>query len=211
MPHLEIEISFGAPAMRVCGVDEVGRGPLAGPVVAAAVVLDVSRMPAGLAAEIDDSKTLARAKREEISALVTAAGCAWAHWAIGSADVEEIDRLNILQASLLAMRRAVAGLVRPPDHALPDHALVDGNRCPDFGFPATAVIGGDGLSLSIACASIVAKVYRDRMLAALAADHPVYGWDHNAGYGTPEHLAALRRHGVTPHHRRSFSPVAACC
>ena len=204
MPHLEIEISVGAPALRVCGVDEVGRGPLAGPVVAAAVVLDFARMPADLVAAIDDSKVLPKAKREEISAVVTAAG--WAHWAIGSADVEEIDRLNILQASLLAMRRAVAGLARPPDHA-----LVDGNRCPEFGFPATAVIRGDGLSLSIACASIIAKVYRDGLLAALASDHPDYGWDHNAGYGTPEHLEALRRHGITAHHRRSFAPVAACC
>lgn len=206
MPHLEFEISVGAPALRVCGVDEVGRGPLAGPVVAAAVVLLPDRMPPELAALIDDSKLLVRSAREEIHAAVTDPGCGWALWSIGAADVGEIDSINILQASLLAMCRAVAGLA-----LVPDHALVDGNRCPDFGLPATAVIGGDGLSLSIACASVVAKVHRDRLLAELAASHPHYGWERNAGYATAEHLGALRRHGPTPHHRRSFAPVAACC
>jgi ribonuclease HII len=205
VPHWKFEKSVGAPVLRVCGVDEVGRGPLAGPVVAAAVVLDGERMPRKLRREIDDSKALPKEKREEIHAVVTAAGCGWALWSIGAADVAEIDSINILQASLLAMRRAVAGLA-----LVPDHALVDGDRCPDFGLPATAVVGGDGLSLSIACASIVAKVHRDRLLAALAADHPAYGWERNAGYATQEHLVALRRHGPTAHHRRSFAPVAAC-
>jgi ribonuclease HII len=207
VPHLEFEFSVGAPALRVCGVDEVGRGPLAGPVVAAAVVLDPGRMPRDLARAIDDSKQLTRPVREEIHAAVTDPGCDWALWSIGTADVDEIDRINILQASLLAMRRAVAGLP-----VQPDHALVDGNRCPDFdGLPATPIVGGDGISLSIACASIVAKVHRDRVLTDLARVHPHYGWERNVGYGTPEHLHALRRHGPTPHHRRSFAPVAACC
>lgn len=206
MPNLEIEISVGAPTTRVCGVDEVGRGPLAGPVVAAAVWLDPGRMPDGLAERIDDSKALTRRRREAIHALVTAPDCEWAHCALGEASVAEIDTLNVLQAALLAMRRAVGALPQPAQHA-----LIDGNRCPELAIPSTPVVRGDGLSLSIACASIVAKVHRDRILSVLAETHPGYGWERNAGYGTAEHLAALRSYGVTPHHRRSFAPVAACC
>lgn len=203
MPDLQFEIRIGAPGARICGVDEVGRGPLAGPVVAAAVCLDMARLPAHLHNDVDDSKKLTKARREALCALITEADCGWAQWAVGEASVAEIDQLNILQASLLAMRRAVAALPSPPDHA-----LIDGNRCPALPIPATAIVRGDGLSLSIACASIVAKVHRDRQLTALASAHPAYGWERNAGYGTREHLAALSTHGITRHHRRSFAPVA---
>ncbi|MEZ5668063.1 MAG: ribonuclease HII [Alphaproteobacteria bacterium] len=206
MPDLRLERAAGAPAHIVCGIDEVGRGPLAGPVVAAAVCLDPAAVPAAVLAQADDSKTLAKRRREALHALLTAPGAGWIAWAVGVAEVEEIDGLNILRASHLAMRRAVAALP-----CRPAHALVDGNRDPglDGGIGCTTVVGGDGLSLSIACASIVAKVHRDRLMAALAAAHPGYGWERNAGYGTAEHLAALGRHGPTPHHRRSFAPVAA--
>jgi ribonuclease HII len=182
-------------ARRVAGLDEVGRGPLAGPVTAAAVVLDPARLPAGL----DDSKALAAPVRAALAAEILATS----EVAIVHVEVAEIDRLNILQASLLAMRRAVAAL-----GACPCHALIDGDRCPD-GLPcrATPVVGGDGRSLSIAAASIVAKVARDRLMADLAQQHPGYGWETNAGYATKMHLSALRDLGPTPHHRRSFAPV----
>ena len=178
----------------VCGIDEAGRGPLAGPVVAAAVILQAGRIPKG----IDDSKKLSPAARLALHAEIVAGALV----GVGEASVEEIDRLNILQATMLAMARAVAALPVPPAVA-----LVDGNRLPQLPCPAEAVIGGDGLSLSIAAASIVAKVTRDALMTALDGAHPGYGWAHNAGYGTPEHLAALARFGVTAHHRRSFAPV----
>ena len=182
-------------ARRVAGLDEVGRGPLAGPVTAAAVVLDPARLPAGL----DDSKALAAPVRAALAAEILATS----EVAIVHVEVAEIDRLNILQASLLAMRRAVAAL-----GACPCHALIDGDRCPDgLPCPATPVVGGDGRSLSIAAASIVAKVARDRLMADLAQQHPGYGWETNAGYATKMHLSALRDLGPTPHHRRSFAPV----
>jgi ribonuclease HII len=165
-------------------------------VVACAVILDRRRIPDGL----DDSKKLLRPRREALDIEIRAA----CHIGLGVVAVEDIDRLNILQASLEAMRRAVAALP-----VAPDHVLVDGNRLPRLALPATAIVGGDGLSATIAAAAIVAKVARDRLMADLAHDFPVYGWDRNAGYGTPEHRAALDRHGVTPHHRRSFAPVAA--
>ena len=179
----------------VAGVDEVGRGPLAGPVVAAAVILDPEAIPDGL----DDSKSLTPRRREALCALLQAqAVCA-----IGIASVAEIDRLNVLQASLLAMRRAVLALP-----VTPAHVLVDGNRLPEqLPCPAEAVVGGDGRVASIAAASIVAKVTRDRLMRDLAARHPGYGWDRNAGYGTKEHLDALKRLGATPEHRVSFRPV----
>jgi ribonuclease HII len=181
----------------VCGIDEVGRGPLAGPVFAAAVILDPARIPSG----IDDSKVLAKAKREALSIEIRAN----ARVAFGSASVEEIDRLNILWASMLAMRRAFDGL-----DLTPDHALIDGNRVPELPCPAHPLVRGDARSLSVAAASIVAKVARDRLMANLAASHPEFGWERNAGYGTAEHLAALARFGPTPHHRASFAPVRAC-
>jgi ribonuclease HII len=188
---LTMETAIGG---RVCGVDEAGRGPLAGPVVAAAVMLDARRVPAGLA----DSKKLAPARREELARAL--AICA--QIGVGAASVAEIDRLNILQATLLAMRRAVAALPHPPDHA-----LVDGNRLPDLPCPASAIVRGDERIASIAAASIVAKVVRDRLMRLLARRYPVYRWENNKGYGTADHLAALARFGASRHHRLSFAPV----
>jgi ribonuclease HII len=181
----------------VCGVDEAGRGPLAGPVVAAAVILP-ARLGRALSSAIDDSKKLAPPIREALSIEIAAI----AHVGIGIASVAEIDAINILRASLLAMRRAVAALPHTPVLA-----LVDGNQKPPLDIPVELVIGGDGIELSIAAASIVAKVHRDGIMRALHTHHPHYGWDGNAGYATPAHRAALRLHGVTPHHRQSFAPV----
>jgi ribonuclease HII len=183
----------------ICGVDEVGRGPWAGPVVAAAVVLDRHNTPAG----INDSKIVPPAVREKIfRALTELAATGKAAIGIGSASVAEIDELNILGATMLAMQRAVKALPRRPDHA-----LIDGNRRPDLPCRCTAVIKGDSLSLSIAAASIVAKVTRDRLMLDLAACHPGYGWERNKGYGTAQHAAALLALGLTAHHRLSFAPV----
>lgn len=180
-------------AMRVAGVDEVGRGPLAGPVTACAVVLDPGRIPEGLA----DSKMLTAARREELFLEIMAV----AEVSVAHASVEEIDTINILRASHLAMERAVAALSA-------DHALIDGNLLPrGLGCHGTPIIGGDALCLSIAAASIVAKVTRDRIMVDLAQQHPGYGWERNAGYATPAHQSALRELGPTPHHRRSFAPV----
>jgi ribonuclease HII len=179
----------------VVGVDEAGRGPLAGPVVAAAVILPPRGVPRG----IDDSKKLCAEARAELSAqLLATAGVG-----IGVASVEEIDAINILQATMLAMARAVDAL----GHA-PGMVLVDGNRCPRWPHPSTAIISGDALCLSIAAASIVAKHHRDTIMLAIAADHPGYGWHRNKGYGSKQHIEALALLGPTPHHRRSFAPVA---
>lgn len=198
MPHLEFEILHGREAgLTIAGVDEVGRGPLAGPVMAAAVILPAT-LPPGLMAAIDDSKALSEKKREALAPLIEA----HCRWALAEASVAEIDSLNILQASLLAMRRAVEGLGRDVDVA-----LIDGNRPPRLACKAVTVIKGDAQSLSIAAASILAKVARDRLMCALHESFPHYGWDSNAGYPAPLHLAALETHGVTPHHRRSFAPV----
>jgi len=196
MPDLALESELGGI---VCGIDEVGRGPLAGPVVAAAVILDVARLPASLLTRLDDSKKLSKRLREELAELVPA--CATIGF--GEANVAEIDHLNILQATFLAMARAYDALGRACGHA-----LVDGNRPPRLPCPIRCVVGGDGVSLSIAAASVVAKVRRDRVMAELAQAHPQFGWERNAGYGTAEHLAALKHFGPTPHHRRSFAPVA---
>jgi ribonuclease HII len=180
----------------VCGIDEAGRGPWAGPVYAAAVILDPAAIPGGL----DDSKRLTPERREELCEIIHLSAVAVG---IGRASVEEISTINILQASFLAMRRAVAALARRP--AL---ALVDGHLLPP-GLPCRgrAVIGGDGLALSIAAASIVAKVARDRTMVALSQQFPGYGWETNMGYGTKSHADALSRLGLTPHHRRSFEPI----
>ncbi len=185
------------------GVDEAGRGPLAGPVVAAAVVL-CKPCPRGL----DDSKKLSREKRALLEPRIRSR-CAWG---IGVVAVEEIDRLNIFGATMLAMTLAVLRLVEALD-CEPEAVLVDGNltphgRHPDWRWPARAIVGGDGREKSIGAASILAKEHRDRMMREAASDHPHYGWDRNVGYGTPEHLEALRLHGPTPLHRRSFAPVA---
>lgn len=180
---------------RIVGVDEVGRGPWAGPVTAAAVWLDPAQIPTGL----NDSKKLTAARREALAELLQDQAVV----SIAHASVQEIDQMNILQASHLAMCRAVAGLPFAPDLA-----LVDGNRLPrDLPCAGECVVKGDARSVSIAAASIVAKVVRDRIMVDLAQQHPGYGWDRNAGYGTKLHQSALRDFGVTPHHRRSFKPI----
>jgi len=190
--HETIALDDGATS--VVGVDEVGRGPLAGPVLAAAVRLDPDRIPAGLA----DSKTLSAGQRQRLALDIHAT----AEVSIAQATVQEIDAINILHASLLAMRRAIAGLPRA------DFALIDGNRVPDgLTCRARAVIGGDAICLSVAAASIVAKVARDAIMVDLAQHYPAYGWQTNAGYPTRHHLQALLDFGVTPWHRRSFRPV----
>jgi ribonuclease HII len=184
------------PAGLVCGIDEAGRGPLAGPVVAAAVILDPARPIPGL----NDSKKLSEKKRLVLAELIRERAIAWA---VAEASVEEIDRINILQASLLAMQRAVAGLaVRPIS------ALVDGNRCPQLDIPAEAIIQGDGKIASIAAASILAKTVRDAGMRVLHAQYPQYGFDRHMGYPTAAHFKALEEHGASPVHRRSFGPVA---
>ena len=182
-------------ALMIAGVDEVGRGPLAGPVTAAAVVLDPSNVPAGL----NDSKKLSASRRSVLASEIEASATV----SIAHASVEEIDELNILRASHLAMARAISGLPR-----MPCHALIDGNLLPrDKPCPATPLIKGDGRSLSIAAASIVAKVMRDRIMEDLAQQHPGYGWEKNAGYPTRAHREAIQNLGITPHHRRSFKTV----
>lgn len=185
----------------VAGVDEAGRGPLAGPVVAAALIF-LRPPPDALAREIDDSKKLSEPRRRAIDArLREAARAGDLVFALAAASAREIDRINILAATMLAMRRAVARLAPRPQLV-----LVDGNRAPEFGCAAHCVVGGDGLSLSIAAASILAKVARDRLMARLAARYPAYGWEENRGYGARRHLQAIESTGPTPHHRLSFSP-----
>ena len=181
----------------LCGVDEAGRGPLAGPVVAAAVILHPRRPVDGLA----DSKTLTARRREELAEEIRARAVAWA---VGAASVEEIDALNILRASLLAMRRAVEAL-----GVTPQRVLVDGLYCPDVALPMRAIVGGDARIKAISAASILAKVTRDASMVTLHEQHPLYGFDRHKGYSTNEHLAALRAHGACPVHRRSFAPVRA--
>ncbi|MEW5770044.1 MAG: ribonuclease HII [Pseudomonadota bacterium] len=183
MPHL------------VCGVDEAGRGPLAGPVYAAAVILDPARPIAGLR----DSKKLSEAQRERLAAEIRENALAWC---VAEASVAEIERLNILHASMLAMRRAVLGL-RPAAEL----ALIDGNRCPELPIAARAIVKGDALEPCISAASILAKTARDKVMRALADKYPKYGFERHAGYPVPEHLAALEAHGPCPEHRKNFGPV----
>jgi ribonuclease HII len=198
MPDLSLENASGRSAGKIiCGVDEVGRGPLAGPVVAAAVILPAT-IPELLLAEINDSKKLTAKKREQLFPHVQEC-CIWA---MAASSVAEIDELNILHASLLAMRRAVEGL-----NTHIDLALIDGNKIPELSCKAIPIVKGDTKSLSIAAASILAKVTRDRLMLKLHREFPYYGWDKNAGYPTAFHRAALKAHGLTPHHRRSFAPV----
>ncbi|QWC58274.1 ribonuclease HII [Erythrobacter sp. 3-20A1M] len=201
-PHAAFGAGFGAGEL-VVGVDEAGRGPLAGPVVAAAVVL-CKPCPGGLA----DSKVVAAPKRAKID-LAVRARCAWG---VGVVEPDEIDRRNIFGATMLAMSLAVERLVASLGRA-PDIALIDGNltpigRCERWAWPARAIVRGDAKERAISAASIVAKEWRDRIMVAEAARHPHYGWDRNKGYGTADHLAALRLHGPSPLHRRSFAPVA---
>jgi ribonuclease HII len=191
----------------VCGIDEAGRGPLAGPVVAAAVIIDRRRFRGELRAVLDDSKALTRELRESCyRALFVCAGVGAVSIGVGAASAHEIDRLNILRASLLAMARAVAALAMAPGGA-PDIALVDGNVAPLLPCAVRTVVRGDALSFSIAAASVIAKVTRDRIMHGLALRYPGYGWNTNVGYATAEHGRAIRLLGVTPHHRRSFAPV----
>ncbi|HEY3596977.1 MAG TPA: ribonuclease HII [Paraburkholderia sp.] len=188
-------LNFESPADIVCGVDEAGRGPLAGPVVAAAVILDPKRRIRGL----DDSKVLSAKKREALYEKIVERSLAYC---VASATVEEIDTLNILHATMLAMKRAVEGL-----SMVPTLAKIDGNRCPALNVRSEAIVSGDALVPCISAASILAKVTRDRMLLQLHQEFPLYGFDAHAGYGTPQHLLALREHGPCEHHRRSFAPV----
>jgi ribonuclease HII len=187
----KLELGFPEP---VAGVDEAGCAPLAGPVVAAAVILNRSNFPRG----IDDSKKLPIEKRESLYARIVKCSA----WAVGSASVEEIDKINIYWARMLAMSRAVEALGLEPAWV-----LVDGNACPRWQRPSKAIVDGDAKCRSIAAASIIAKVTRDRLMAELAAEHPGYGWETNRGYPTPPHRRALRELGLTPHHRRSFGLV----
>ena len=187
---------------RVAGVDEAGRGPLAGPVVAAVAVIDRAAATPKLLKLIDDSKKLALAAREKAYEAMVASGIV--QFAVGEATVEEIDRVNILQATFLAMRRAVEALAEQPDVV-----LIDGNQLPrGLACRAETIVGGDAHSYSIAAASIFAKVTRDRYMARLAEAFPGYGWETNRGYGSARHLAALEQLGPTPHHRMSFAPLS---
>jgi len=178
----------------IIGVDEVGRGPLAGPVISAAIVLNKEKIPEG----INDSKKLSKKKREVINEELISQH----KFAIGIASVEEIDKINILQASLLAMKRAVLNL-----NIKPQTILVDGNKLPDLEYNMYPIIKGDSKSISIAAASIIAKVYRDKLMQDLSLHYPGYYWEKNSGYGTKQHLLALDNLGVTPIHRKSFAPI----
>ena len=195
MPDFSLELAAGNI---VAGIDEAGRGPWAGPVVAGAVILNPATLPENLRQGLDDSKKLKPARREELFEVRQD----HSDFGVGIAEVDEIDDVNILQATLNAMGRALKGL-----EGTPDVALVDGNRPPKLPCEVQCIIKGDGLSLSIAAASIVAKVTRDRIMAGLAEAYPGYGWERNAGYGTKAHQEGLERLGVTPHHRKSFKPI----
>lgn len=194
---MQLGMDFAQVEALIAGVDEVGRGPLCGAVVTAAVILDPQRPILGL----NDSKKLSEARREQLFEEIREKALAWC---IARAEVEEIDRLNILQATLLAMQRAVAGLRLPPAKV-----LVDGNRLPTLGVLAEAIVDGDATVPAISAASILAKVQRDRWCAEVDAQWPQYGFAAHKGYGTAAHLAALRAHGACEHHRRTFAPVAA--
>lgn len=194
-PNFSIENS--CPGI-VCGIDEVGRGPLAGPVVASAVIIDREKAPTEILEQINDSKKISAKKRDYLFHKIHE----FSEVAIAECSVEEIDEINILQASLKAMGKAYAKL--QPKIAL---ALIDGNKSPKIDCETKTVIKGDSISLSIAAASIIAKEYRDKLMCEIANDFPQYGWETNAGYGTKAHLAAIESHGITPHHRRSFAPI----
>ncbi len=200
MPDFSFEMAkMKAGYKIICGIDEAGRGPWAGPVIAAAAVIDSALLSPEVIAEIDDSKKLNKPKREALFARF--GNGIWI--GIGHASVEEIDTINILQATMLAMKRATANIT-----IVADFALVDGNRTPDLGgVPAEYIIKGDGKSVSIAAASIAAKVTRDQIMTRLSDQYPGYGWERNAGYGTRQHQMALSELGVTPVHRKSFAPI----
>lgn len=190
-PSYKFDQDYETP---IIGVDEVGRGPLAGPVISAAIILNKEMIPEG----INDSKKLSKKKREVINEELISQHS----FAIGIASVEEIDKINILQASLLAMKRAVLNL-----NIKPQTILVDGNKLPDLEYNMYPIIKGDSKSISIAAASIIAKVYRDKLMQDLSLQYPGYYWEKNSGYGTKQHLLALDNLGVTPIHRKSFAPI----
>ncbi|MDC1302732.1 ribonuclease HII [Pelagibacterales bacterium] len=190
-PSYKFDQAYETP---IIGVDEVGRGPLAGPVISAAIILNKEKIPEG----INDSKKLSKKKREVINEELISQHS----FAIGIASVEEIDKINILQASLLAMKRAVLNL-----NIKPQTILVDGNKLPDLEYNMYPIIKGDSKSISIAAASIIAKVYRDKLMQDLSLQYPGYYWEKNSGYGTKQHLLALNSLGVTPIHRKSFAPI----
>ncbi len=195
MPDLSIEKNKNNLNYKlIAGVDEAGRGPWAGPVYSAAVILDISKIPA----EINDSKKMSEKKRDEIYSRIVSEH----HYSIGVADVNEIDELNILQASLLSMKRAITNL-----HLNPDFVLIDGVHRPNLDVDSENIIRGDSKSLSIAAASIIAKVERDRFMKKIDEEYPCYNWKKNKGYGTKEHQNALNIHGISKHHRKSFSPI----
>lgn len=201
MPDFSFEQEFTHEGYKlIAGVDEVGRGPWAGPVTTCAVILDEATFPASLREQLDDSKKLTDKKREALYQPIIDNSI----HAFGEASVAEIDEINILQATFLAMRRAIDALSLQPDAV-----LVDGNKDPGLKMHSRCIVKGDGKSLSIAAASILAKVKRDRFMASLALDFPHYGWERNAGYGTKAHQEGLALKGVTDHHRRSFKPIAA--
>ena len=201
MPDFSFEQTCGVNDL-IFGFDEAGRGPWCGPVVAACVCWPNFEISEELAGAINDSKKLSAAKREKLFPLIMSSN---AIVGVGQASAQEIDEINILQASFLAMHRAMEEVIRKGFR--PAYALIDGNKLPAWDIPMQAVIGGDAKSLSIAAASIVAKVTRDHLMANLAKEFPQYGWDRNAGYGTKDHQEALARYGVTPHHRRTYAPI----
>ena len=203
MPDFEIEKSLNVSGP-VFGFDEAGRGPWCGPVVAACVSWPNFEIPADLSTQIDDSKKLTAAKRKELYEKITHSS---ALYGIGTASAAEIDQYNILQATFLAMRRALENALQKKA-VQPAFLLIDGNRLPlNCPYPAKAVIKGDSRSLSVAAASVLAKVTRDQILTELAQQYPHYGWEKNAGYGTKEHIAAIEKYGITPVHRKTYAPV----
>jgi ribonuclease HII len=204
MPDFELEQAYleKHPGAIVAGIDEAGRGPWAGPVVAAATILNVEKLPSNLRDKLDDSKKLTARRREILFSALNDSSAAII--GVGQATAQEIDDINILNATYRAMARAVEALRNKVDLA-----LVDGNKIPPLSCRAMSVIKGDGKSLSIAAASVIAKVTRDRLMTGLAGQHPGYGWETNMGYGTAKHQAGLARLGVTQHHRRSFAPIRA--
>ena len=195
MADLTIEKNAGG---LVAGIDEAGRGPWAGPVVAAAVIIDPSKISLEFVGKIDDSKKLTKSRREYIANNLNL----FAKIGIGASGTEEIEKFNILQATLKAMQRAIYAL--PVE---PDFALVDGNQIPSLPCAAKSIIKGDSISLSVAAASIIAKVTRDRIMNKLSLRYPDYGWERNSGYGTSQHSKGLEKFGVTPHHRKKFAPI----
>ena len=199
MPDLEYENKFDG---LVCGVDEVGRGPWAGPVLTCAVVIKGGNLPEHIAEVLDDSKKLTDNKRKALFEPLKY----HCHYKIGLASVEEIDEINILQATRLAMKRAVEDLNTELDNKL-SHALIDGNKEIDIEIPQTTIVKGDSISLSIAAASVIAKVSRDLLMGELAKDYPHYDWQNNAGYGTKKHIQGIENYGICEHHRKSFAPI----